>query len=112
MEEFNFMMDVVASRVALGASVAVVKNWYQAHTGKDSGESYLNGVAKYSEDWDDDSWSLTTGDLNFKTYFGIWNDDGFIKIKNKRLPLQHLILMKYVKFQVEQLCYQVIRLIM
>ena len=37
---------------------------------KDSNDGYANGLAKYSEDWDDDPWTQITGDLNFKTYLG------------------------------------------
>ena len=37
---------------------------------KDSNNGYGNGVGKYSQDWDDDPWTLITGDLTFKTYFG------------------------------------------
>lgn len=37
---------------------------------KDSNNGYGNGVGKYSKDWDDDPWTLITGDLTFKTYFG------------------------------------------
>lgn len=36
----------------------------------DSNNGFGNGVAKYSMDWDDDPWTLITGDLAFKTYSG------------------------------------------
>ena len=39
----------------------------------DSDSGYSGGISKYSKDWDDDPWTQTTGDLNFKTYFGADN---------------------------------------
>lgn len=37
---------------------------------KDNNEGYVNGAAKFSQDWDDDPWTLISGDLNFKTFLG------------------------------------------
>lgn len=37
---------------------------------KDINNSYENGIVKYSQDWDDDDWFQSTGDLTFKTYLG------------------------------------------
>lgn len=37
---------------------------------KDSNNGYANGAGKYSKDWNGDSWTQITGDLNFKTFFG------------------------------------------
>ena len=36
----------------------------------DSNNGFGNGVAKYSQDWVNDSWTLIIGDLAFKTYTG------------------------------------------
>jgi len=36
---------------------------------RDKNNGYGNGVGKYSQDWDDDPWTIITGDLTFKTYF-------------------------------------------
>ncbi len=38
--------------------------------GKDQGQGYIQGQAKYSQDWDNDPWFDLTGDLNFKTFMG------------------------------------------
>jgi hypothetical protein len=38
---------------------------------KDSSNSYANGSPSYNNDWDDGSWTDTTGDMTFKTYFGL-----------------------------------------
>jgi hypothetical protein len=37
---------------------------------KDKNNGFGNGVAKYSEDWDNDPWINVAGDLNFKTHLG------------------------------------------
>ncbi len=46
----------------------------------DTNNNYGNGLAKYSQDWDDDSWTPIIGDLNFRTYLGagISSLDGII----------------------------------
>ena len=38
---------------------------------KDSNQGYGNGVGMYSEDWDDDPWTLIIGDLTFRTFLGV-----------------------------------------
>ena len=53
--------------IVLDASQSNDKYWVWCG---DSNGSYSDGVSKYSEDWDDDSWAQITGDLNFRTYFG------------------------------------------
>jgi len=47
----------------------------------DSNNGFGNGVAKYSEEWDDDPWTQITGDLTFKTYTG----GGISSIKDMRI---------------------------
>jgi len=37
---------------------------------KDNNSGYIDGLAKYSQDWDDDPWTQIAGDLNFKAYLG------------------------------------------
>ncbi|MBI5045544.1 MAG: hypothetical protein HZC14_00865 [Candidatus Niyogibacteria bacterium] len=37
---------------------------------RDPDNGYASGVAKYSQDWNNDPWTQIVGDLNFKTYFG------------------------------------------
>ena len=37
---------------------------------RDKNNGFGNGIAKYSEDWDDDPWNAIVGDLTFKTYLG------------------------------------------
>lgn len=48
-----------------GANNAKYWVWCSDNTG-----GFINGVAKYSKDWDDDTWTQITGDLTFKTYTG------------------------------------------
>ncbi|MCK9344660.1 MAG: lectin like domain-containing protein [Candidatus Pacebacteria bacterium] len=38
--------------------------------GKDSGAGYSGGSIKYSSDWNDNPWSSSSGDFNFKNYVG------------------------------------------
>lgn len=38
--------------------------------GKDQNQGYVQGQAKYSQDWNDDPWISLTGDMNFKTFMG------------------------------------------
>ena len=62
---------------------------------KDNNQGYGNGVAKYSEDWDDDPWIQITGDMTFKTYLGtgvsfidemtIWGDARANSITNSQI---------------------------
>jgi len=54
--------------IVLDATRSNSKYWIWC---SDSNNGFGNGVAKYSEDWDDDPWSpAITGDLTFKTYLG------------------------------------------
>jgi len=53
--------------VVLDASRSNTKYWVWC---SDSNNGFGNGVAKYSEDWDNDAWSFVIGDFAFKTYLG------------------------------------------